>query len=112
MDLSIRGNNQVVEFRDWLGAFVETPIFLEKILTDRVSLLDKEYIHLWTGQELNFKFYKTLLKRRQNIYKEDLIIKTWHTKRIFYWCFDLQDLADFGPIDHDQLQSSLNEMYP
>jgi hypothetical protein len=112
MDLWIRSNNQVVEFRDWLGAFVETPIVLEKVFTDKITLLDREYIQFVTGQELNPTFYKAILKRRQNLYKEELIMKTWHPKRIFFWCFDLDDLADFGPIDHDQLRSSLDDIRP
>jgi hypothetical protein len=112
MDLWIRENNQVLEFRDWLGAFLETPIVIEKALTGKISTLDREYILLWTGQELQPDFYRRLLKRRQNLYKEELIMRTWHPKRIFFWCFDLEELAEFGPIDHDQLQSSLDDMHP
>ncbi len=112
MDLWIRGNNQVLEFRDWLGAFLETPIVMEKALTGKISTLDREYIQLWTGQELKPDFYRRLLKRRQNLYKEELIMRTWHPKRIFFWCFDLEELAEFGPIDHDQLRSSLDDVHP
>jgi len=112
MDLWIRGNNQVLEFRDWLGAFLETPIVMEKALTGKISTLDREYIQLWTGQELKPDFYRRLLKRRQNLYKEELIMRTWHPKRIFFWCFDLEELAEFGPIDHDQLRNSLDDMHP
>jgi hypothetical protein len=112
VDPWIRGNQHAIEFRDWLGAFLETPIVMEKVLTEKIHLLDKQYLHIWTGQEVTPSFYKAILKRRQNIYKEELIMKTWHPKRILIWCFDQEELSDFGPLNLDQLQSSLDDMHP
>lgn len=105
LDGGIRGNQQALEFRDWLGAFLETPIVMEKVLAGKLSEQDREYLHFWTGQELNAKFYKVLLKRRQNLYKEELIVKTWHPRRFILWCFDNEELADFGPIDYEELKN-------
>lgn len=35
------------------------------------------------------------IKQKTDVYKEDLMIKTWHPSRLFSWCFDLDDLSDF-----------------
>lgn len=112
LDNGLRDHHQALEFRDWLGAFLETPIVMEKALTGKMSLGDREYLLLWTGQELDSAFFHRRLKDRQDIFKEELIMKTWHPKRIFFWCFDLDELSDFGPMDLDQLKSSLDDMYP
>jgi len=37
------------------------------------------------------------LKARTNIFKEELIIKTWHPSRLFAWCLDIQDINDMAP---------------
>jgi hypothetical protein len=112
IDPWLREHQRAMEFRDWLGAFLETPVVMEKALTDKISLVDKEYLLLWTGQELTPKFFKAIIKRRQNLYKEELIMKTWHPRRLFVWCFDQDDLADFGPLNLDQLQSSFDDTHP
>jgi hypothetical protein len=36
------------------------------------------------------------IKQKTDVYKEDLMIKTWHPSRLFSWCFDLEELADFS----------------
>jgi hypothetical protein len=112
LDGGLRQHQESLEFRDWLGAFLETPIVMEKALTGKISREDREYLLLWTGQELDSAFFCRLLKRRQNIFKEELIMKAWHPKRIFFWCFDQDELSDFGPMDLDQLRSSVADMYP
>lgn len=118
LDVWLREHQQTLEFRDWLGAFLETPIVLEKALSGRLSEQDREYLVLWTGQQLNAKFFQTLLKRRLNLYKEELIMKTWHPRRIFFWCFDLDELADFGDsnleefrnMNYDAVESETNTL--
>jgi hypothetical protein len=39
---------------------------------------------------------KQSIKNRTNTYKEELVMRTWHPKRLFPWCLDIQELADFG----------------
>jgi len=39
---------------------------------------------------------KQSIKARTNLYKEELIQKTWHPDRLFTWCFDLEELNDFS----------------
>lgn len=112
LDSGLREHQQALEFRDWLGAFLETPVVMEKALTGKMSIEDRGYLLRWTGQELDSAFFRRLLKSRQNLFKEELIMKTWHPRRLFFWCFDLDELADFEPMDLDQLKSSLDDMYP
>lgn len=118
LDVWLRTHQQALEFRDWLGAFLETSVVMEKALSGKLSEIDRQYLVLWTGQELNTKFFRTLLKRRLNLYKEELIMKTWHPKRLFFWCFDLDELADFGisdlselrNIDYDAIEAETNAL--
>ena len=35
------------------------------------------------------------IKRDTDLYKEELVIKTWHPDRLFSWCLDMDDLKDF-----------------
>lgn len=84
-----------IEFRDWMGAFLETPIVIEKILTGRISESNREFLQLWTGQPVNLAFVKRIQRARMEAWKEDLIIKTWHPDRLFTWCFDIEELKDF-----------------
>ena len=95
--------HQHIQFRDWIAAFLETPIVLEKFFTNRISLQDKEYLLLWTGEEVTPAFLKRILKRRQNETKEELMMRTWHPRRLFTWCFDIEELKDFEPFDESQL---------
>ena len=39
---------------------------------------------------------KQSIKARTNLYKEELIQRTWHPDRFLRWCFDLEELQDFS----------------
>lgn len=39
---------------------------------------------------------KQSIKARTNLYKEELVQRTWHPDRLFHWCFDLEELKDFA----------------
>lgn len=39
---------------------------------------------------------KTSIKQRTDLYKEELVEKTWHPSRLFPWCLDIEELEDFG----------------
>lgn len=43
--------------------------------------------------------WKQSMKARCDTYKEELMIKTCHPRRLFNWIFDLEDLKDFEPYD-------------
>jgi hypothetical protein len=36
------------------------------------------------------------VRKRNWVFKEDLMIKTWHPDRLFSWCFDIEELKDFA----------------
>jgi hypothetical protein len=36
------------------------------------------------------------IKRKTDIFKEELIMRTWHPSRLFPWCLDIEELEDFG----------------
>jgi hypothetical protein len=36
------------------------------------------------------------VRKRNWVFKEDLMIKTWHPDRLFPWCLDIQELKDFA----------------
>lgn len=36
------------------------------------------------------------VRKRNWVFKEDLMIKTWHPDRLFPWCFDIEELKDFA----------------
>ena len=38
---------------------------------------------------------KKFIKRRTNLFKEELIQVTWHPDRVVQWCLDLDDKSDF-----------------
>lgn len=39
---------------------------------------------------------KQSIKRSTDVYKEELIQRTWHPKRLFPWCLDIEEWNDFG----------------
>lgn len=84
-----------IDLRDWLGSFLETPIVVEKILTNKISLINKAYLIERTGQEINKAFLKRFMRAKHYHYREDLIIRTWHPDRLMTWCLDEEELADF-----------------
>lgn len=105
----LRQNNQAgIDFRDWMGAFLETPIVMEKYYAGKISLQDQELFLLWTGIALSDTFYKGLLKTRQNLTKEELIMQTWHPSRLFPWCLDLDELKDFH-VSQEETRTIYNE---
>jgi hypothetical protein len=36
------------------------------------------------------------IKQKTDLYKEELIMRTWHPTRLFPWCLDIDELEDFG----------------
>jgi hypothetical protein len=45
--------------------------------------------------------WKQCMKARCDTYKEELMIKTCHPKRLFKWIFDIEELKDFEPLDEE-----------
>jgi hypothetical protein len=78
-----------------MAAFVETPVVIEKVLRGKISNENREFLQLWTGQQVTMPFIKRIQRGRMAAWKEDLIIKTWHPSRLMTWCLDLEELKDF-----------------
>ncbi len=92
-----------VEFSEIIRKMLKNPVMLEYILSDTLNPDIKLLFEIWSGETLNAQYTKKVIKSRSEIFKEDLIIKTWHPKRLFKWCLDLEDLQDFAPIsDEDE----------
>ena len=47
--------------------------------------------------------WKYLMKVRCDTYKEELMMKTCHPRRLFKWIFDIEELKDFEPYDESML---------
>lgn len=50
-----------------------------------------------------FSQIKHSIKEKTNVYKEELVMKTWHPSRLFPWCFDIQELEEFGISSADRV---------
>jgi len=84
-----KAQEAIVEFLTQ-PAFVST-LFLES---------HNEFIpYMWKDRLTMKCLQKEALKaiRKRNwVFKEDLMIKTWHPDRLFPWCFDIEELKGFG----------------
>jgi len=84
------------EVKSFLLGFLQQPamyfVYAKKLYADYIPLPLR-------GPDLLASFQqhiKESIKNRTDIFKEELIIKTWHPRRLFPWCLDLEELADFG----------------
>jgi hypothetical protein len=83
------------DFRKFLFAMFQHPVFLDlffyKTQNDFLPLPFRDAIVVE-------EFYRTLkkgIKCKTNMYKEELMMRTWHPSRLFTWCFDIEELKDF-----------------
>lgn len=83
-----------IEFRDWMGAFLETPAVLEKALTGKISDTNKSYLELMTGKKVSMELIKNIQANRMKAWKLDFIEKSWHPERFMEWCLDYDELND------------------
>lgn len=77
-----------------------TPITLLKIYSPK--WFDRQEFNLQVVCQARTK-WKQWIKARTNRYKEDLMIKTCHPKRLFTWILDIEELKDFDPFDLNDL---------
>ncbi len=47
------------------------------------------------------QIWKLIQKSRCNIYKEDLMIYTWHPSRLIHWCFDIEEKKEFDDLPEE-----------
>ena len=85
-----------VKAKECLVTFLTQPATVPMVFTAAAS----EFIPTTWSKELTSAFLQNealkAVKKRNYVFKEDLMIKTWHPDRLFPWCFDLDELKDFG----------------
>ena len=82
-------------FSEMIQQMLQLPSCFEYIYDNSLDARIRTLFEIWSGETLNPSYVKKVLKKRTNIYKEDLMIKTWHPRRLVKWCLDLEDLSDF-----------------
>ena len=90
-----RGFHDDEKSKEFLVRFLTQPATVSSVFNKRAS----EYIPELYRKDLTESFLqKEVLKavRKRNwVFKEDLMIKTWHPDRLFLWCFDIEEMKDF-----------------
>lgn len=92
----VRCNNLTeTRAKELLLEFLTKPATLSLVFTSGAS----EFIPMAWKHHLSSSFLQKealkAVKKRNYIFKEDLIIKTWHPDRLFPWCLDIEELKDF-----------------
>jgi hypothetical protein len=84
------------DYTSFLTLFFQQPAVLSIFFEDK----QRDYLPLPLQEKAVVETFRTKIKqgikRRTNLYKEDLMIKTWHPHRLFPWCLDIEELADFA----------------
>lgn len=84
------------EFRSFLMGFcTQIPIMRVFFEQKQNDFLPAPFQDAEVVQSLR-QAIKNCIKRTTDTYKEDLMIKTWHPRRLFPWCFDIQEWEEFG----------------
>lgn len=105
--------NDQQSFLDYLQDFLlEEGDTLSALIALNPQLLEKYRPHLiqqdtfWTSVILPAqRQWKQMLKAKCDAYKEDLMIKTCHPRRLFNWILDIEELKDFSePFDESMLE--------
>lgn len=95
-DRTRQGLKDEGQAKAFLIRFLSEPCMI-KSLFDKTAL---DFIPLvWQKKGFLQEFQRKALQNvraRNWVFKEELMIKTWEPERLFSWCFDLEDLADFG----------------
>jgi hypothetical protein len=80
-----------------LISFFSHPAIIDTFFLEPQRAL--EYIpYSLRSTDIVTKYQKKILqtvRKRNWVFKEDLMIKTWAPHRLFTWCFDLEELKDF-----------------
>ena len=70
----------------------------KSLTTDIVSLFTESmywsYIsmNVFKDTSIDIKKQMRFMKRRTSLYKEELILKTWHPSRVLDWCYDITSI--------------------
>ena len=84
------------DVKAFLLAFLQQPFLLHLYAEKK----EKEFLPLPLQDDVVVKELrnqiKQSIKQRTNIYKEELVMVTWHPKRLFPWCLDIEEWKDMG----------------
>ncbi len=87
----------------WVQNFFFHEPYLSELVSSRfervfdfAEVLDDQFIaeYVLPAQQV----WKLIQKSRCNLYKEDLMIYTWHPSRFVAWCFDEDDKRDLAEL--------------
>jgi hypothetical protein len=88
----------LLEDSDTFGALIQNDtVILNKY---RPGWMEEFQFQLYVIEPARHQ-WKQLMKARCDTYKEDLMIKTCHPRRLFKWIFDIEELKDFDLNDRD-----------
>ena len=96
------------DVKSFLLTFLQQPVMLFVFYLQKeneylpLPLRDKVVVDTFRSQ------IKASIKNRTNLYKEELVMRTWHPRRLFPWCLDIQELADFGYSSTDRIEWDLD----
>lgn len=84
------------EFKRFLLVFLQQPcMHLFFIQGQEIEILPLPFQVETVVQEYK-QVIKKSMKQRMNILRQDLVEKTWHPRRLFPWCLDIEEWKDFG----------------
>jgi hypothetical protein len=81
--------------KETLHLFLSQPAMIQSVFLEKK--LDY-YPSIWSQENYQQVLQKDVLKsvRKRNwVFKEELIMRTWAPHRLFRWCFDIENLKDF-----------------
>jgi hypothetical protein len=88
--------------KETLHLFLSQPAFIHQVF-NKASI--DYYPYVWQKEKWKEGLQKDVLKnvRKRNwVFKEELIMRTWAPHRLFRWCFDIEDLKDFdNPLEEN-----------
>ncbi len=84
------------EYKSFLLGFLSQPVFLRILFEQK----EKDFLPFAFQDAIVLqglkKGVKESIKRTLYMYKEELMEKTWHPRRLFPWCFDIEEWKEFG----------------
>lgn len=91
-----------IKTKEVLHLFLSQPPLIHEIF-NKTSI--EYYPYVWQKEKWKEGLQKDVLKnvRKRNwIFKEELIMRAWAPHRLFRWCFDIEDLKDFdNPLEEN-----------
>jgi hypothetical protein len=91
-----------IKAKEVLHIFLSQPALIHEVFT-KTSI--EYYPYVWQKEKWKEGLQKEALKsvRKRNwVFKEELIMRTWAPHRLFRWCFDIEDLKEFdNPLEEN-----------